>query len=115
MNFRGFANILKRILSAAADERIETKFNRLTDKVDQLDGRMDGLEVSQAEQNQKLSAIHQITLANNEALEQKLNLSNASSQNAKDIADIRFSAFSESFKRLEDLVLQVVRRDSNHS
>lgn len=105
--FRSFKNLLK----AAQSDSYDAKFNRLDSKVDHLDQRMDGLAISQAEQNEKLSAIHQVTLANNEALEQKINFNKASSQNAKDIADIRFAAFSESFKRLEALVTQVIRRD----
>lgn len=104
-------NIFRKIISSAERDRYDSKFNRLDSKVDHLDQRMDGLEISQAEQNEKLSAIHQITLANNEALEQKINFNNASSQNAKDIAEIRFASFSESFRRLEALVTQVIRRD----
>jgi DNA uptake protein ComE-like DNA-binding protein len=107
------AKTFQRLLGEQSSERIDRKFMQLDHKVDHLDQRMDRLAISQAEQNEKLSAIHQVTLANNEALEQKINMNNASSQNAKDIAEIRFAGFSDSFKRLEDLVMQVIRRDCN--
>ncbi len=105
--------IFRKVLASAESDRYDAKFNRLDSKVDNLDMRMDGLAISQAQQNEKLAAIHQITLANNETLEQKINFNNATSQNTKDLSEIRFASFSESFKRLEALVLQVVKRDCN--
>ena len=111
--FNKFARFVSRWISSAERDRMEEKFEKVNEKFDHFDDRLDDLETSQALQNEKLSSIHQITLANNEALEQKLNRSAVTNQSIRDIVDVRIESFQESLKRLEILISQYLRRDSN--
>jgi len=104
---------VRNIVSRAERDRMEERFEKVNEKFDHFDDRIDDLETSQALQNEKLSSIHQVTLANNEALEQKLNRSAVTNQSIRDIVDVRIESFQESLKRLEILISQYLRRDSN--
>lgn len=104
---------IKNIVSSAERDRMQDKFDRVNEKFDHFDDRLDTLETSQAMQNEKLSSIHQITLANNEALEQKLNRSTVTAQSVREIVDIRIEAFQETLRRLESLISQLLSRDGN--
>jgi hypothetical protein len=104
--FTKLVSFIGRVLATQKNDRVDAK-------LDHLDCRMDALEVSQAKQTEKLNAIHQVSLANNEALEQKINLNNANSQNAKEIAEIRYLSSQEALKRLEHLIRQLLRRECN--
>lgn len=104
---------LKNIISSAERDRMQEKFEKVNDKFDHFDDRLDTLERSQSMQNEKLSSIHQITLANNEALEQKLNRTTVTAQSVREIVDIRINSFQESLRRLEALISQLLRRDGN--
>ncbi len=106
---------VRNIVSSAERDRMQEKFERVNDKFDHLDDRIDSLETSQALQNEKLSSIHQVTLANNEVLEQKLNRNSVSSQSVREIVDLRIEAFQDSLKRLEILITQVLRNKSDDS
>jgi len=89
---------------------MQEKFDKVNEKFDHFDDRLDSLETSQALQNEKLSSIHQVTLANNEALEQKLNRSTVTTQTVREIVDIRIEGFQETLKRLEEIMSQLLRR-----
>jgi len=104
---------VRNIVSRAERDRMEERFEKVNDKFDHLDDRIDSLETSQAMQNEKLSSIHQVTLANNEALEQKLNRNTVTNQSVREIVDIRIEAFQESLRRLEALITQVLRSKSD--
>lgn len=111
--FNKFAFFVSRWISSAERDRMQEKFEKVNDKFDHLDERIDSLETSQAMQNEKLSSIHQITLANNEVLEQKLNRNIVTSQSVREIVDFRIEAFQDSLKRLEILITQVLCRQSD--
>ena len=104
---------VRNIVSRAERDRMEERFEKVNEKFDHFDDRIDDLETSQALQNEKLSSIHQVTLANNEALEQKLNRNTVTNQSVREIVDIRIEAFQESLRRLEALITQVLRSKSD--
>lgn len=105
-----FVNGLKRWAISAERDRLEEKFEKVHEKFDHFDDRLDALESSQELQNEKLSSIRDITLANNEALEQKLNRSAVTAQSVREIVDIRIQGFQETLKRLEEIMSQLLRR-----
>lgn len=101
-------SLIRRALSKVESDRIH-------EKLDRVDERIDHIEVVQAEQNSKLNSIHEISLANNEAIEQKLNRVSAqvsnSNESAREISNVRFEAMQKSFEHLEKLVLEALKRD----
>ena len=103
--------VVRKILASAESDRIDDKFDRLNDKVDDLDTRIDDLACSQAAQSEKLSAIHSVTLANNEALEQKLNRNSVTTEGVRQIVDARLETFQLSLKQIQSLIEQVIKRD----
>ena len=103
--------VFRKILASAETDRFDNKFERLDSKVDHLDSRIDSLERSQASQNEKLSAIHSVSLANNEALEQKLNRNAVTTEGVRQIVDARMETFQMSLKHIQELLRKVVDRD----
>lgn len=103
--------VCRKFLASIENDRIDGKFDRLDTKVDNLDSRIDGLERSQAAQTEKLSAIHSVSLANNEALEQKLNRNSVTTEGVKQIVDARLETFQLSLKQIQSLIEQVIKRD----
>ncbi len=108
-----FVNLLRRWAASSERDRTDNKFDRLDGKVDHLDERIDGLERSQAEQTAKLSAIHAVSLANNEALEQKLNRATVTADSVRQIVDARMEGFQASMKYIQGLIEQIAKRDSS--
>lgn len=104
---------IRNIISSAERDRLQEKFEKVYDKFDKFDDRLDALEGSQALQNEKLSSIEKITLANNEVLEEKLNRSTVTVQSVREIVDLRIETFQESLKRLEVLISQLLRRNGS--
>lgn len=86
-----------RIVASAERDRLSLKF-------ESLEGRMDKLEIFQAEIKSEVRAIHQVWLANSELLEGKLNLSRANQEVIKDLIDTRFTCMDRSFEGLKDLI-----------
>ena len=103
--------VCRKFLASIENDRIDSKFDRLDTKVDNLDSRIDGLERSQAAQTEKLSAIHSVSLANNEALEQKLNRNSVTTEGVRQIVDARLETFQLSLKQIQSLIEQVIKRD----
>lgn len=106
---------LGKLLASAERDRIEDKVERLdtqlNGKVDHLDTRIDSLERSQASQNEKLSAIHSVSLANNEALEQKLNRNSVTTEGVRQIVDARMETFQVNLKHIQTLIEKIINRD----
>jgi uncharacterized coiled-coil protein SlyX len=102
--FRELLKFFQKIAASSMDD----KFNKVSQKFDHFDDRMDALEISQATQTEKLASIHEITLANNEALEQKYNRSIVTVEMVREIVDARINGFQESLKRLEGLITQLL-------
>lgn len=105
--------LFRRAMASAERDRFEDRFQTIDKKLDHCDERLDNVEINQAAQNEKLSAIHQVTLANNEALEQKLNLSTVNAEMVRQIVDARMTAFQDSLQGIKGLIEQVIRRDCN--
>ncbi|WP_434686917.1 hypothetical protein [Pseudanabaena minima] len=103
--------VCRKFLASAERDRLDDKFLRVEAKVDDLDTRMDNLACSQAAQSEKLSAIHAVTLANNEALEQKLNRNSVTTEGVRQIVDARLETFQLSLKQIQSLIEQVIKRD----
>jgi uncharacterized protein YhaN len=101
---------VRNLISSAERDRLQEKFEKVHEKFDHFDERLDALEISQALQNEKLSSIKEITLANNEALEQKLNRSAVTAHSVREIVDFRIESFQESLKRLEGLISELLLR-----
>jgi len=76
----------------------------LDNKINRFDDRLDSLETSQAEQDEKLLSIRETTLSRCKDLEKKL------PQLIREIVDIRIELFQESLKKIEILVSQVLNR-----
>lgn len=104
--------IFRRMLASAENDRIDGKFDRLDVKVDHLDVRIDSLERSQAAQNEKLSAIHSVSLANNEALEQKLNRNVVTTDSVRQIVDARMECFQSSLKHIQGLIEKILSQSA---
>jgi hypothetical protein len=108
---KSIVKVFQRWVASAERDRIDDKFDWLNDKVDALDTRIDDLACSQAAQSEKLSAIHSVTLANNEALEQKLNRNSVTTEGVRQIVDARLETFQLSLKQIQSLIEQVIKRD----
>lgn len=83
-------------------DRFDRKLERTDIKLDLLDIRMDNLEKSQIQQISQLKEIYNISLANNEALEEKLNRIGT-------ISETRFNEVNRSFLHFEKLVIEAVK------
>jgi hypothetical protein len=102
--------IFQRLISSAERDRLDKKFDK---RFVDLDGRIDRLEVGQAEIKGDIKAIREITFANNETLESKINRSTVTSESVRQIVDARIDGFQGGMKRLEELINQLIRRDCN--
>lgn len=107
--------LAKRFAASSERDRLEDKIDHLEGKIDKFDERLDRVEKIQVEKNAKIAAIHEISLANNEALEQKLNASSVSVEMVRQIVDARINGFQDSIKYLQTLIEQVLKRDCNLS
>lgn len=105
-----FLNFFRRAIASAERDRVDEKFERVEEKLDHFDDRMDSLENSQAQQNAKLNQIHEVSLANLETLEAKLNKSESKSESYQSVNNFRFESIQESFKRLEALISRALNR-----
>jgi hypothetical protein len=105
-----FLSLIKGLVFAAKSDRIEIKFDRIDDKLDHLDARIDEIDKSQSNQTSKLTSLHEISQANNGALEQKLNAVKSSTDAGLSIVNSKFSSIHEAFSRLERLVIEVITK-----
>ncbi|MFN4833487.1 MAG: hypothetical protein ACK5L1_15070 [Pseudanabaena sp.] len=105
--------LIQRWAASSERDRIDDRFDRFNQKIDHLDARIDKLENSQATQTEKLSAIHTISLANNEDLEQKLNRAAVTTDSVRQIVDARMEGFETTIKYIQSLVEQILKRDCN--
>jgi hypothetical protein len=107
---RLFSAFRKFIISVERD-RFDAKFEIVDQKFDHFDQRIDDLEKHQVAQTEKLSAIHQVTLANNEVLEEKLNRQTVTTEGVRQIVDARIGGFQETIKTLQGLIQRILDRD----
>jgi hypothetical protein len=115
-------NVLQRWIASSERDRLETKFekintrfsdleNELDNKFTGVDERLDQVEKHQAAQNEKLTAIHLVTLANNEALGERVNSSSVTTEMVRQIVEARIDGFQESIKYMQGLLEQVLKRN----
>jgi hypothetical protein len=107
---RLFSAFRKFIISVERD-RFDGKFELVEKKFDHFDQRIDDLEKNQVEQRERLISIHQVTLANNEVLEEKLNRQTVTTEGVRQIVDARIENFQLSLKTIQGLIEQVLKRD----
>lgn len=112
---RNILALVKRWAASSERDRLEEKIDKLGDKIDRFDERLDNVERLQSEKAERLRSIQETTLANHEALEQKLNASTVTTEMVRQIVDARINGFQDSIKHLQTLIEQVIRRDCNLS
>jgi vacuolar-type H+-ATPase subunit I/STV1 len=88
--------VIQRVLASSERDRLEQKWEH-------MDHRIDNLEIGQAEIKTEIRSINEVWGANLEALEQKINSSRVSSEALKDIVNTRFDYANKAFERLESL------------
>lgn len=93
---------VRRLLGKVESDRIDRKLEQADDKLNHLDERIDRLEVSQAQQTSKLDAIHNISLSNLEAVEEKLNRIGV-------VSETRFEEIKRSFSHFESFVIEAIK------
>ncbi len=95
-------DFVRQVLGRVDSDRLERKFERVDEKLDRLDERIDSIEQSQSQQTSQLREIHNISLANNEALEEKLNRITV-------VSETRFEEVKRSFLHFEKLVIETLK------
>lgn len=96
-------NVFHKWLASAERDRIEQKFQKIDNDLSHVDTRIDGLEMGQSEIKSQLKSIHEVGLANLEALEEKLNSNKVSNEVTREMFTDRFEYMKKSFERLETL------------
>lgn len=77
---------------------------RLQKKLDHFDERLDKLEVDNAVLKESVRALHQVSVANLEAVEQKVNATNTSIQSLDLIVKHHLSYIDEALKRVMETI-----------
>lgn len=95
---------LRKAFATVERDRIDAKFDRIDANFDHMDSRLDGLEISHSEIRNRLQSIHEINLANNEAIEQKLNATKVGQEVLGGSIDMRFTYFDKAFDDLKSLI-----------
>ncbi|MCA6563994.1 MAG: hypothetical protein IM516_01245 [Pseudanabaena sp. M158S2SP1A06QC] len=113
--FSNIFSLIRKWAASAERDRLEEKIDRLNGKLDHFDERLDRVEMLQAQKSEQLRAIHEITLANHEALEQKFNASKVTTDAIRQIVDVRIESFQDSIKSLQASIEKILRRDCNLS
>jgi hypothetical protein len=85
--------VIQRVLANSERDRISEKF-------DLMDERIDDLDRGQVEIKSSLRGIHDVNLANQELFEQKLNNSRAAQDNLREMMILRFSMIEDLIKSL---------------
>lgn len=78
--------------------------DRIEEKLEKFDERLDLLESTDKQIYTRLEAIHETNLANNEALEQKMNASKANQEMLKSIIDVKFEYMAKAFEDVKSLI-----------
>lgn len=101
--FKGLIYLVSIVMRGG--EQLDKKFDRLDDKLDRLDiklehldKRQDKTELEVASIATSISSINEVSLANNETLEAKLNSSRANQESIKELMSLRFMQLEELIK-----------------
>ncbi len=90
-------SIIRRMIATSERDRIEEKLTR-------FDERLDSLESTDQQIYTRLDAIHQVNLANNESLEQKMNASRANQEMLKEVINVKFEYMAKAFEDVKSLI-----------
>ena len=90
--------VIQKVLASSERDRLEEKWEH-------MDNRIDSLEIGQAEIKGELKSINHVWSANLETLEQKLNSSKVNSEVLRDLVTTRFDYTNKAFERLENLFI----------
>ncbi|MFM7885445.1 MAG: hypothetical protein ACKPCM_01845 [Pseudanabaena sp.] len=102
-------------MASVERDRIEEKIDSINGKLDHFDERLDRVEMLQAQKSEQLQAIHKITLANHEVLEQKFLNTKVTTEAVLQIVNVRVESFQDSIKSLQASIEKILRRDCNLS
>jgi len=90
-------SVIRRMIATSERDRIEEKLSR-------FDERLDSLESTDQQIYTRLDAIHQVNLANNESLEQKMNASRANQEMLKEVINVKFEYMAKAFEDVKSLI-----------
>jgi len=90
-------SVIRRMIATSERDRIEEKLTR-------FDERLDSLESTDQQIYTRLDAIHQVNLANNESLEQKMNASRANQEMLKEVINVKFEYMAKAFEDIKSLI-----------
>jgi len=90
-------SVIRRMIATSERDRIEEKLTR-------FDERLDSLESTDQQIYTRLDAIHQVNLANNESLEQKMNASRANQEMLKEVINVKFEYMAKAFEDVKSLI-----------
>lgn len=99
-------NMLEKIFTHISKFFTQGERDRIYRKFDHFDERMDRLEQSNAEIRTRLDSMNEVSFANNEALEQKLNAAKSGQQQILSIMDLRFSYAEDALKEIKALLVR---------
>ncbi|WP_103668440.1 hypothetical protein [Pseudanabaena sp. BC1403] len=88
---------IRRMIARSERDMIE-------EKLGEFNGRLYSLEAEDREINTKLTSMHEVNMANNESLEQKLNLSKVTQETIKSTIELRFAYVDKAFDDLKALI-----------
>ena len=100
---KSIVKVLQRWVSSAERDRISEKF-------DNMDTRIDRLELGQTEMKSDIKSIHEVGLANLELLEQKINNGKTGLEMLKDYMKDKFEDSNKTLNRLEGLITETFRQ-----
>ena len=84
--------------------------DRISEKFDDMDTRIDRLELGQTEMKSDMKSIHEVGLANLELLEQKINNGKTGLEMLKDYMKDKFEDSNKTLNRLEGLITETFRQ-----
>lgn len=100
---KSIVKVLQRWVASAERDRISEKF-------DDMDTRIDRLELGQTEMKSDMKSIHEVGLANLELLEQKINNGKTGLEMLKDYMKDKFEDSNKTLNRLEGLITETFRQ-----
>lgn len=100
---KSIVKVLQRWVASAERDRISEKF-------DDMDTRIDRLELGQTEMKSDMKSIHEVGLAKLELLEQKINNGKTGLEMLKDYMKDKFEDSNKTLNRLEGLITKTFRQ-----
>jgi hypothetical protein len=102
--------MIKSIVKALQRWVASAERDRISEKFDDMDTRIDRLELGQTEMKSDMKSIHEVGLANLELLEQKINNGKTGLEMLKDYMKDKFEDSNKTLNRLEGLITETFRQ-----